>query len=537
MNDVETGVLSAYDDVYSYVESVNSNLICCICRTPFVEPTSAKTCSHTFCLRCIYQALEITSQCPVDRSPLTADDLQPAGSIVRNLVDELMVECPCKPSGCTHTCQRQHLASHLKSDCLFVQVSCCEDNCEQLLLKKDIRKHSDGCVHRTVTCEACDDSVKFIDLESHQGECPAKEITCVHCSSTFPRSSLQSHNSTCTLMPIPCPHSTFGCAWVGTRGTLTEAHLATCVYESLKGFITLHSAKIDALESENLALRHRVEELEKTSGSMKRDISIAKASLGPWFRSAGSGLPPAAAPAVPATRQERRRSRVVPLNGVMSNFADDVHPLRNSDEVQGHLDSNLVNPAPAAQFQPPNPMYMDQSSSLGDPAQQPAFFPASTHPYADRYNTSVAPINFNVSLEGSLSSLHSSMIALEGTMNSMERRQDIMLTTETLRMREEVGSLRAIVHGLRMQVHHVMMDRNAQIISTSSVSTGAGNSSGVPRQQQEAVVQGVERSSVMHYHDIQPQRPHPPPLPGRGGGPSFPPSSIFRRSVFLENKL
>lgn len=76
-----------------------------------------------------------------------------------------MVECPCKPSGCTHTCQRQHLASHLKSDCLFVQVSCCEDNCEQFLLKKDIRKHSDGCVHRTVTCEACDGSVKFIDLE------------------------------------------------------------------------------------------------------------------------------------------------------------------------------------------------------------------------------------------------------------------------------------------------------------------------------------------------------------------------------------
>lgn len=185
---------------------------------------------------------------------------------------------------------------------------------------------------------------------------------------------------------------------------------------------------------------------------MKRDISVAKTSLGPWFRSVGSGPPPAAAPAVPATRQERRRSRVIPLNGVMSNFADDVHPLRNSDEVQGHLDSSLVNPASASQFQPPNPMYMDQSSSLGDPAQQPAFFPASTHPYADRYNTSVAPINFNVSLEGSLSSLHSSMVALEGTMNSMERRQDIMLTTETLRMREEVGSLRAIVHGLRMQV-------------------------------------------------------------------------------------
>jgi len=273
---------------------------------------------------------------------------------------------------------------------------------------------------------------------------------------------------------------------------------------------------------------------------MKRDISAAKTSLGPWFRSAGSNQPPASAPAVAAVRQERRRSRVIPLNGVMSNFADDIHPLQNSEALQSHMDNSLMNPLlnspPSAPFQPPNPIYMDQLSSLGDSAPPPSFFPASTHPYADRYNTSVAPINFNTSLEGSFSSLHSSMVALEGTMNSMERRQDIMLTTETLRMREEVGSLRAIVHGLRMQVHHVMMDRNSQIISTSSVSSGAGSSGGVPQRQQETI-QGVERSSVMHYHDIQPTRPVPPPLPGRDGGPAFPPSSVFRRNIFLENKL
>lgn len=43
------------------------------------------TCSHTFCNDCIIAALSVSPQCPVDRSPLTETELQPANPIVRSV--------------------------------------------------------------------------------------------------------------------------------------------------------------------------------------------------------------------------------------------------------------------------------------------------------------------------------------------------------------------------------------------------------------------------------------------------------------------
>ncbi|KAG9102718.1 hypothetical protein FRC06_001356 [Ceratobasidium sp. 370] len=97
---------------YSYVDAVNSNLVCCICRNPFVEPTTSSTCGHTFCRACIDQALEISPCCPIDRSQLRSTDLHLASAVVRNMVDELLVECPHAPLGCTHTAQRHLISAH-----------------------------------------------------------------------------------------------------------------------------------------------------------------------------------------------------------------------------------------------------------------------------------------------------------------------------------------------------------------------------------------------------------------------------------------
>jgi hypothetical protein len=55
---------------------------------PFVEPTTTRTCSHTFCRECIVRAVELAPQCPVDRSPLTLDDLLPANPIVRSVSND-----------------------------------------------------------------------------------------------------------------------------------------------------------------------------------------------------------------------------------------------------------------------------------------------------------------------------------------------------------------------------------------------------------------------------------------------------------------
>lgn len=122
--------------VFNYVGTPNSNLICCICRAPFVRPVTTQTCAHTFCYECIVQALEHSPHCPVDRRSVKIEDLVDAGGIVRavsfvavavrrfdyfllQLVDELIVECPHKMEGCETACQRQMMPLHLKEECLF----------------------------------------------------------------------------------------------------------------------------------------------------------------------------------------------------------------------------------------------------------------------------------------------------------------------------------------------------------------------------------------------------------------------------------
>lgn len=151
---------------------------------PFTDPWSTSTCGHTFCHECIARAIEHLPQCPIDRSPLSLHDLVPANPIVRHvslannvyaksncicraaqLVDELVVECPQRLEGCSQNLQRQLLASHIKDACQYVQVPCPEGECDQVVLRKDIREHAHDCVNRLTKCEGCGSGVRHTDLE------------------------------------------------------------------------------------------------------------------------------------------------------------------------------------------------------------------------------------------------------------------------------------------------------------------------------------------------------------------------------------
>ena len=81
------------------------------------------------------------------------------------MADELIVECPNRAIGCTHTCQRQLLEAHLRDSCQYVQVACPEQGCEQKVLRKALGKHTHDCTHRVLSCEGCGLSVKASDLE------------------------------------------------------------------------------------------------------------------------------------------------------------------------------------------------------------------------------------------------------------------------------------------------------------------------------------------------------------------------------------
>ncbi|EGO25425.1 hypothetical protein SERLADRAFT_437174 [Serpula lacrymans var. lacrymans S7.9] len=94
---------------YTYTDTPNSNLVCCICHAPFTDPTTTKTCSHTFCHHCILEAVKHSPQCPVDRSPLSLQSLLPANPIVKHTNSSSNV--PTNPSA-AHTPAKDSSSPH-----------------------------------------------------------------------------------------------------------------------------------------------------------------------------------------------------------------------------------------------------------------------------------------------------------------------------------------------------------------------------------------------------------------------------------------
>ncbi|KAJ7780511.1 hypothetical protein DFH07DRAFT_792496 [Mycena maculata] len=484
--------------LFNYVElEPNSNLLCCICRMPFIQPVTTRTCSHTFCRDCIFKAISHARQCPVDRSALSEDDLLPANSIIRSLVDELIVECIHRDSGCTHTCQRQLLTAHIMDSCPYRRVACPKGECDEIFAGKDAESHS--CVHKLAGCDLCGSQIKLEDLQRHALECTDGPVTCEFCALELSRSDLAAHNNTCPAAVIPCLHASNGCGWTGPRSDLVLSHIPVCPYEALAGFFALNNTKFARIAEENLFLRHRVEILEARAQTTQRELQSAKTALGPWYRPDGVyaystntptsvDLPPDLQPA--SASASRRYSQAIDAPPLFEHAPADALAAYFPAETDALERRNL--PASPQSWEPPFGVSAGAGTALNPNAQH-----------------AVAPLNLSTTIEGALAGVRGSVVALGGAVDSLARRSDIALSNEARRLNEEVMSLRANVHGLRMQVHAIMMDRNAQVTGRN-VNEGGNifnpnpmNSGG------DGTWPPVASGPARFYY------PGPPPLPGQ----------------------
>ncbi|KAL4248179.1 hypothetical protein ABKN59_007895 [Abortiporus biennis] len=469
---------------FSYVERINDNIVCCICRAPFLDPYTTRTCSHTFCRECIVTALGISQVCPIDRTPLDLDDLVVADPVIRNLADELVVECPNHSLGCDYTCQRQLLDVHLRDSCEFVEVSCSDDESSDTRApKRELKMRK-----KASTCDDCGAELKRLDVTSHKVSCKGTSV-CSACLEEVRHIDLPGHESSCPDVVIPCTHASNGCPWKGRRNTLSGSHLPQCPYESMKGFFALNDERFSSLSQENVLLRQKVGALEGMINVMKRELLNIQHILGPWYRPQSRG-----AHIMADSGTERR----TPLDDTTSDFqaSDQSNPTPNGP-VEGMATGNAISDTTedlSSYFPPPdiaqdlyrqmehlsldsNPSHFSNSRS---PIHQQR--PSYSHiplPYSHQLpiqgslsssqqstpiiTSPIAPLNLSTTLEGSLSGLRESIVGLSTSLESLSRQHEIALTTESMRTVEEIRSLKAVVHGLRMQVHAMMMERNSQV--------------------------------------------------------------------------
>jgi hypothetical protein len=165
---------------YDYVNesSILDDLICTICRAPFIEPVRTQ-CAHNFCRECISAFLQRSPRntCPsCDQHLSMADLADEKMPIIVHQLNNLVIRCPHHGVGCKWSGARSTQNSHLKH-CQFFR-----------------------CLHHATGCRWKGTQTA---LNKHLIECDFADIRCKYsahgCHVQEPRRSISKHEQICTI--------------------------------------------------------------------------------------------------------------------------------------------------------------------------------------------------------------------------------------------------------------------------------------------------------------------------------------------------
>lgn len=138
----------ATEMMFKYIDesSIDPELICSICNSPFNDPASTP-CDHTFCRECITAWINVGNKdCPVCRSQLLLTNaVMPANRIVRSLIDRLQVQC--LTCGATRL-QKGNIDEHISRTCPRMHVACPSEDikCPWRGPRDQLEQHIQTCV-------------------------------------------------------------------------------------------------------------------------------------------------------------------------------------------------------------------------------------------------------------------------------------------------------------------------------------------------------------------------------------------------------
>eukprot|EP00997_Jenningsia_sp_PLL12_P004690 NODE_1955_length_1026_cov_100.370522_g1587_i0.p1 GENE.NODE_1955_length_1026_cov_100.370522_g1587_i0~~NODE_1955_length_1026_cov_100.370522_g1587_i0.p1 ORF type:complete len:317 (-),score=110.59 NODE_1955_length_1026_cov_100.370522_g1587_i0:76-984(-) len=120
------------------------DLQCSICLHVATDAVVTEECGHLFCKLCITTALERKTECPVDRSPLTQDQIR-KDVRARRRIQALAVWCHNRRGGCTWKGCYSDLERHYDK-CDFATVKCpfTPHGCDAVVTRKALAEHTQG---------------------------------------------------------------------------------------------------------------------------------------------------------------------------------------------------------------------------------------------------------------------------------------------------------------------------------------------------------------------------------------------------------
>lgn len=268
-----------------YIDQVDENLHCAICKTPFYGPVTTPDCQHTFCFDCLRQHIKNLTEenrsltCPMCRTEISGGmkGVVRADRIVVALLDQLQVKCPERL--CRWVGPRLGLEKHVGDICPYTPVPCIQRSCPGKIIRAS---QSDTCQHYQERCELCSALInKAAEYEHRMTVCPFHAEQCGDCGFLVERQHLSEHSAVCSTTDTGCKYEELGCQHKDMGGVIKQ-HEETCVYGLVSRLEERLLSKIEATESlrsQNRQMQYDIQEAQERLAKVETEQAALKEGI------------------------------------------------------------------------------------------------------------------------------------------------------------------------------------------------------------------------------------------------------------------
>lgn len=439
-----------------YVSVFDENLMCPICRCPFVDPILLAECDHCFCRDCIaqtwqptaYSQLGLKGDCPSCRTPTELGPRNATSKILNNLVEDLMVKCPKSEEGCKSVLKRGEAQDHVSIYCGFALAECPMEDCELPLLRKDVGK---GCLHYGVSCLDCREEMLKANLETHwRSKCPDRKVSCEMCKQqVFYREMGLHSKEECSATSVPCPGKELGCRHRSKRSA-AEAHVNKCAFAKMAPLWLQMRQTMAEQETAQKAMVKKLEVLEHGFQNMQ-DIMSQKTEDSDRI-DADERTVPDEQNARNEPEPRRRNASIASADSTNTSitaaaleFPEPPNRSRPASDATFRTAMSQRASLPLSRYAPETPRVAEVPEEYTSDFDLASPFPppANDGPYA-------SPLHHMLSMH---ENLRDEVGRISSALQELDGRHSMQNLNENLRTREEISYLGAQVAGLSRQVH------------------------------------------------------------------------------------
>ncbi|EME40945.1 hypothetical protein DOTSEDRAFT_74483 [Dothistroma septosporum NZE10] len=478
-----------------YVIEYDDNLMCPICRCPFVDPVVLDECDHCFCRDCIRQTWTTTTNynplgprgdCPTCRTPAKLGPRSSTSKILGNILDDLLVKCPKADDGCQAQVKRGEVQDHMSIYCGYAMIECPIEQCE-LPVQRQYSKQ--GCLHYGVSCLACREELQRCYLEAHwRSKCADRQTRCDQCKAKIYLKELSEHNTRlCPAISIPCPGTSLGCN-TRSKGREAELHAISCTLAKLAPILAAQQQRLDDQEVAQKQMNRKLDVLE---GGFERMHSIL------YPKAEDSDQTSAMPSQIPLIEHHGVQETALPADGESPPVID---PAELGLDAQGNaLPSPVVQRRRTSEGARPIlsralPVITGpRSADLPEPFSPDFDLASPFPPPVTNGGPYASPLHHMLSMH---ESLRDEMSRLNSALQELDGRHSMQTLNENMRTREEITYMGAQVAGLSRQVHWLTSSQ-LQRQSQSSTPGAAGPSDvGTAGSSVEAAINNAVRGAA-----------------------------------------